>query len=128
MKNIFIVFIAFSLLVGFVFAQFEECQTDEDCMNANKGNVCGDGYCMYVDQASCETDENCAQFESCYGGICQFDSLKYHSCKTDIECQERNIGNACISGICENAGQPDNFVCFPGIFMALFAGFAIMRK
>lgn len=34
------------------------CYTDDDCMRTNQGNVCGSGYCMYVQQPDDSNHEN----------------------------------------------------------------------
>ncbi len=79
------------------YCQFS-CQTDFDCQELGVGNACMDGVCGYVQEASCDEDEDCLPGESCIDGYCEYTGE--YRCDTDEDCISIGEGNTCMNGVC----------------------------
>lgn len=112
----------------------DNCNTNAFCIEEGY-ELCGaQGYCANEDIDACATDYFCStqgfdfcnlsedcEYSSYYGlshcmraGLCEFENpYGPYACTTDEYCQENNLGNVCMDGVCGFAQEPSDSLCFP---------------
>lgn len=132
MENILIILAMIGLVCLFAGCILPECSTDEDCMDTNRGNVCAEGVCYFMQQPQDEIDammDETGVAEDAVSDDSIDDELIIDSddgdgldsgsqCETDEECMEENLGNVCADGYCmfEQEPMPEcgDGICRPG--------------
>ncbi|MFH1306118.1 MAG: hypothetical protein ABIH83_00470 [Candidatus Micrarchaeota archaeon] len=123
---------------------FAKCTRSIDCLDYDSGDSCISGQCREV---HCLSDDECIDNLACIQGVCSFHDSYFllndycmddshcssgmvcagHNCTeeelictTDEECQQRNLGNACMNGICGHVAEPEGChpPCAPGFICA----------
>lgn len=99
---------------------FSPCLSGDSCLGGSlTGNTdMSSCICLYIDGASCTSNEQCDSF-NCTGGICQSGTPNGYPCSTNSDCQSNNCSNkfcqasgivsgttgaACLTSTC---GAPD---------------------
>lgn len=111
------------------------CNTDQDCMEENVGNVCMVGICGYADQPTDPEDPECVEDSDCPTEIpgpdyyCDNGECKQtnaYLCNSDEECLEANEGNQCADGTCLHVSNPPG--CPIGLVILGLALFAVYKR
>ncbi|MBN2121578.1 hypothetical protein JW721_00765 [Candidatus Micrarchaeota archaeon] len=112
----------------------DNCNTNAFCVGEGY-DMCGaQGFCANEEVDACATDSFCSSegYDYCdlgdgcnysdyYGlmhcgqaGFCEYESpYGIHACTTDEYCQQNNLGNECMDGVCGHTQPPSDSMCFP---------------